>query len=153
MIHAGMPTRRNILAGLGAFALAPAARAASPMIFTDQGAAILGFDTVSYFANGGPIAGNPENALMWKDAVWRFASDANREAFEANPRAYAPQFGGYCAYAVSQGFLTTTDPKIWHIVNGKLYLIHSHPMDREWMRDPEANIVRAEANWPSVLYG
>ncbi|MFA3918070.1 YHS domain-containing (seleno)protein [Ruegeria hyattellae] len=148
-----MPTRRNILAGLGAFALAPAARAASPMIFSQGGAAISGFDTVSYFANGGPLPGRADNALMWKGAIWLFASDSNREVFEANPRAYAPQFGGYCAYAVAQGGLSTTDPNIWHLVNDKLYLIHSQSVDEAWMRDPQAYIERAEANWPEVLYG
>ncbi|MEX0351493.1 MAG: YHS domain-containing (seleno)protein [Paracoccaceae bacterium] len=147
-----MPTRRNILAGLGALALAPAARAASPMIYSQGGAAIAGFDTVSYFVDGGPVPGQPDNALMWKGAVWHFASDENREAFEANPRAFAPQFGGYCAYAVSQGQLSTIDPNIWHVIDDKLYLIHSNNIERIWMRDPMANIELAEANWPEVLY-
>ncbi|TMV07892.1 YHS domain protein [Ruegeria sediminis] len=146
-----MLSRRILLAGLTAFLAAPAAHAETPVFYVNHGAAIGGYDTVSYFRSGGPIPGRPEYAVMWKGAVWQFASQDNRELFEANPRAYAPQFGGYCAYAVGRGYLATTDPEAWRIVDGKLYLTHSPDVARLWRQDIPGNIVLAEQNWPGVL--
>lgn len=147
-----MLNRRQILLGLGVLLTAPAALAETPMFYTLQGAAMSGYDPVTYFNGKGPQRGQPAIAVMWKGAVWHFANDANREAFEANPRAYAPQFGGYCAYAMAQGYATSTEPELWHIVDGKLYLTHSEPIDVLWQQDRDENIALAEANWPAVLY-
>ncbi|MEY8838928.1 YHS domain-containing (seleno)protein, partial [Cribrihabitans sp. XS_ASV171] len=83
---------------------------------------------------------------------WHFTSSANRETFEANPRAYAPQFGGYCAYAVANGYTAATDPHAWHIVDGKLYLTHSARADVLWQQDMAGNIARARSHWPGVLF-
>ena len=126
---------------------------ADPAIFYSRGnAAISGYDTVAYFTRGAPMPGQPDIAVMWKGVIWYFTSVAHREAFEANPRAYAPQYGGYCAYAMSRGYRASTEPEAWHIVNGKLYLIHSLPVHEIWAGDIDGNIVRANANWPGVLH-
>lgn len=147
-----MPTRRYFLSGLAALAFAPAAVAESPIFYADQGTAIGGYDTVAYFASGEAVRGAPDIAVMWKGAVWHFASHENREAFEANPHAYAPQFGGYCAYAMARGYTTKTDPQAWRIVGGKLYLIHSPGIERMWARDVAGNISMAESIWPAPLF-
>ncbi|MBK0326522.1 YHS domain protein [Rhodobacteraceae bacterium F11138] len=128
-----------------------AVRADQPIFYAPDGAAIDGYDVVTYFTAGEPASGDPENAVMWKGALWLFVSDENREKFEANPRAYAPQFGGYCAYGVSLGLVVDTDPQVWAIRNGKLYLIHSRETLASWARDVAGNIQRADANWPQVL--
>ena len=149
-----MFTRRQFLASLAALPVAgsPAAsRAASPMVFTRDGLAINGFDPVAYFAKSGPRLGTPEQALMWKGAVWRFVSARNRVMFESNPWAYAPQFGGYCAYAMSLGEIAVTDPVAWRVYNGKLFLIHDLSTRAFWLRDISGNIKRANDNWPAVL--
>lgn len=146
--------RRNILASATCALLlaAPAAKAEQLQIYyANDGAAIGGYDTVSYFMAETPVMGNPNIAVMWKGAVWYFASHENREAFEANPKAYAPQFGGYCAYAVSRGYTTSTDPNAWKIVDGKLYLVHSQVVENLWERDEQQNIELAEEHWPQVL--
>ena len=134
--------------------LAPAAgpaRAGSPLFHTENGVAIRGYDTVAYFRRGEAVPGRPDIAVAWKGAIWRFASQDNREAFEANPRAYAPRFGGYCAYAVSRGYLAAGDPQAWEIVDGRLYLIHDPALKRVWERDVAGNLALAEANWPALL--
>ncbi|MCV2888854.1 YHS domain-containing (seleno)protein [Ruegeria aquimaris] len=122
------------------------------MFFAQDGVAIRGFDTVAYFRNGAPKRGSPDIAVMWKAAYWHFSSHENREIFEANPRAFAPQFGGYCAYAVARGYLTDTDPDTWQIVEDKLYLVHSPEVARLWQEDIPGNIALAERNWPGVLF-
>ncbi len=152
-----MLNRRTILSyALGALCLsAPAAQSQQSeqvqIFYTAEGAAIDGYDTVSYFMGDSPVRGNPEIAVMWKGAVWYFASHENREAFEANPYAYAPQFGGYCAYAVSRGYTIGTDPMVWKIVDDKLYLVNSSSIEKMWERDVQGNIKMAEDQWPQVL--
>ncbi len=122
------------------------------MFYTADGAAISGYDAVSYFRTGAPVPGQPGIALMWKGALWRFATEDNRDRFERNPRAFAPQFGGYCAYAMTEGLLSSTDPQAWQIVNGRLYLAHSQAIERIWKQNVSKNIREAEAHWPRVLY-
>ncbi len=122
------------------------------MFYADNGLAISGYDAVSYFKLGEPVKGNPDITLMWKGATWRFASEENRDRFERNPRAFAPQFGGYCAYAMATGLLSSTDPHAWQIVDGKLYLTHSEAIERIWKQNVAQNIREADAHWPAVLY-
>ncbi len=148
-----MLNRRSLIAGMTASIAAPTAWAQEkPVFYANDGTAIQGYDTVSYFVDGSPVPGKPDIAVKWKGAMWHFASQKNREAFESNPRAFAPQFGGYCAYAMAQGFLSKTDPNTWLIVEDRLYLIHSQQIERIWHKNLAENIQRAEENWPRVLY-
>ncbi|MFT5067018.1 MAG: YHS domain-containing protein [Yoonia sp.] len=147
-----MLNRRTLIGLLAASPLlARPAFAATPMIYEDGGLAIRGTDPVAYFDENGPVAGSAGHSLMWKGAEWRFSSAANMAAFEAAPETYAPQYGGYCAYAVSQGYTASTDPKAWTIHDGKLYLNYSKGVRRRWSKDIPGNIVLGDANWPTVL--
>ncbi len=85
--------------------------------------AIHGYDTVAYFTEGKPMKGTNEFEEVWEDSRWQFASATNRELFKANPERYAPQFGGYCAGGLAVGEIADGDPKLFTIVDGKLYLI------------------------------
>lgn len=113
--------------------------------------AIRGYDPVAYVVAGSPTKGNPKFEYRWQGAVWQFASAANRARFIKDPERYAPQFGGYCAWAISRGYTADSDPESWRIVDGKLYLIYSKAVQRRWEQDVEGNIAKARANWPSVL--
>lgn len=149
-----MPTRRALLvqaALLPALAGARPARAAEPEIFAKMGIALGGTDPVGYFTDAAPVGGSAAEALMWRGAVWHFASERNRIAFEMDPVAFCPRFGGYCAWAMAQGYLAPTVREAWTIHEGKLYLNASLEIRRRWARDIEGNIARAEANWPAVL--
>ncbi|MDE0944464.1 MAG: YHS domain protein [Alphaproteobacteria bacterium] len=115
------------------------------------GRAIAGYDPVAYFTTGKPVEGDGEITATWKGAEWRFASAANRDLFVATPEKYAPQYGGYCAYAVAQNSTAKIDPTAWAIVNGKLYLNYSHDIQKTWVADQAAFILTADKNWPSVL--
>ncbi|MCG7519222.1 YHS domain-containing (seleno)protein [Ruegeria sp. Ofav3-42] len=148
-----MPTRRFILGAIAAAAFLPAAHAQDmPVYFETDGAVMAGYDPVSYFSGGIPVQGLPEYSVIWKGAEWHFASAENRDLFESNPRAYAPQFGGYCAYAMAQGELISTDPMLWDVVDGRLYLTHSPEIERLWNDDRAEYIQMAEEHWPVVLY-
>ena len=131
--------------------LAPSVRASKPSVYANDGIAIDGTDAVAYFTEGEPVAGSPEFAHDWMGATWHFSTAENRDAFAADPEAYAPQYGGYCAYAVSEGYTASTVPEAWKIVDGKLYLNFSRRIQRRWERDIPGHIESANANWPSVL--
>ena len=148
-------TRRHLLtlavAAPAVTAFAPNAMAATPEVYSEDGIAIDGTDAVAYFTENAPVAGDQAITFDYMGATWRFSSQANRDAFAADPAAYAPQYGGYCAYAVSQGYTASTVPEAWSIVDGKLYLNFSTRVRRIWERDIPGHISAANANWPGVL--
>lgn len=114
------------------------------------GTAIKGYDPVAYFTDGKPVKGTKGFAHAWNGATWLFASAANRDAFAADPAKYAPQYGGYCAWAVSQGYTADVDPSAWRIVDGKLYLNYSPKIQKQWEEDAAGNIAKADQNWPGL---
>ncbi len=113
--------------------------------------AIRGADPVAYFTMGEAVAGLPQYEYEWNGATWRFSSAANKEAFKAEPEAFAPAYGGYCAKAMSEGNVASVDPRAWKIVDGKLYLNYSQEVQEQWVQDIPGNIEKADAMWPSVL--
>ena len=150
-----MLTRRTLLS---AAAAAPAAAlftrpamAAEPYVFSIDGVAIRGADPVAFFTEAAPVVGRREHALMWEGTTWHFASVENMEMFMANPTAYAPKYGGYCAFALSKGSLATTVPEAWTVHDGKLYLNYSVNVRQIWSEDIPGNIALADAQWPAIL--
>jgi YHS domain-containing protein len=113
--------------------------------------AVSGYDPVAYFVEGRPVEGRKDFEIEWNGATWRFANMDNLAAFKAEPEKFAPQYGGYCAWAVSQGGTASTDPEVWGITDGKLYLNYSESVQSQWIQDIPGNIAKAEKNWPGVL--
>lgn len=148
--------RRTVLLAAVAFAtpqiaLSPA-RASDDLVYQSFfGTAIDGTDPIAYFTEDRPIEGDADITYEWKGATWHFASVENRDRFAAEPERYAPQYGGYCAWAVSQGYTASTDPEAWAIVDGKLYLNYSKSVQEKWARDIPEHIASADRNWPGVL--
>jgi YHS domain-containing protein len=115
-----------------------------------HGAALKGYDPVAYFVEGEAAAGSAAISYQWQGANWLFATPEHREAFMADPARYAPQFGGYCAFAVSRGTTADADPHQWAIVDGKLYVNNNAFAKKLWDQDRPANIVAGDANWPLI---
>jgi len=138
---------------LAPVALLPPAASAEPAIYTSafDDIAVQGYDPVAYFTEGKPVKGTKGFATTWNGAEFRFASAANRDAFKANPEKYAPQYGGYCAWAVSQGYTAKGDAKHWKIVDGKLYLNYNTSVQKKWEGDIPGFISAANTNWPDVI--
>lgn len=113
--------------------------------------AIKGYDPVAYFKVGKAVKGDKENSIQWHGANWYFASRENRDAFAASPEQYAPQYGGYCAWAMASGRKAHTDPEVWKIVNGKLYLNCSREAFRKWEADIPGNILKADEYWRKLI--
>jgi YHS domain-containing protein len=146
------------LALILAFAFSPLAIAGPALankapVWTSFGSnvAIKGYDPVAYFSAGKPVKGTAQFKTTYQGAEFQFASAANRDTFAANPARYAPQFGGYCAWAVSQGYTAGIDPNAWAIVGGKLYLNYNKDIQTRWQQNTAGNIAAANRNWPTVL--
>jgi YHS domain-containing protein len=134
------------------FALAVAAHAVAPVNKSLLGSlAVDGYDAVAYFTAGKPVEGSKAFSHEWNGATWRFASAANRDLFAAEPAKYAPQYGGYCAWAVANGYTADADPEAWAVVDGKLYLNYDKKVQAKWQQDVPGHIVKANENWPKLL--
>jgi len=119
-------------------------------VYAVDGVALRGIDPVAYFTEGRPIAGNSRHALMWRGVIWHFATPENLQRFEMNPRAYAPQYGGYCAGAAAAGELAPSDPASFVIHDGRLFLLGSEGERQDWIRQLESGIHAADARWPAL---
>lgn len=141
-----------LIAGLTLVSVPVAAMAAQPQIYTAPftNVAVGGYDTVSYFT-GKPVKGSAQFQTTWKGATWQFANAADLAKFKANPSAYAPQYGGYCAWALAQNRTAKGDPMFWKVVGGKLYLNYDAGVQAKWAKDIPGFIKKADSYWPAVL--
>jgi len=162
------PTRRTLLAGAGAILVVAVAIVLAALwmpdlflqdyepapVFASDGIAIRGTDPVAYFTQGRPVAGSPAYSADWRGATWLFSTAAHRDAFLAEPEAYAPQYGGFCAWAVAEkGKLYSTQPENWTIVAGKLYLNYNDAVQAKWESDSPAFIEAGDRRWPGIIEG
>ena len=120
-------------------------------IYVEEDIAIKGADPVAYFEQGAFVQGDNQFSYDWQGATWHFSSAENRDLFISQPEQYAPQYGGFCAWAVSQGATAPIDPTAWKIVDGKLYLNYNDKVQSRWQKDIPGNIAKADQNWPGVL--
>lgn len=128
-----------------------AALAQKAPVYSDSAGAIRGYDPVAYFTEGRPVKGSPAFTHRWNGAAWRFSSAENRDRFAAAPQAYAPQYGGYCAYGVASGYAVKIEPDAWSVADGKLYLNYDRRVQADWRKDVPGYVRKADANWPGVL--
>ena len=143
---------------LGIAALAPAGSAlANDEINVSTGATLAGpglaahgYDVVAFFTEGKPVIGSDAYALAYHGGAYRFASQADLDAFKANPAKYEPAFGGFCAYGAALGKKFDGDPRFWKIVDGKLYLNLNGDIQAEWSKDIGGNIKKADVNWDRI---
>lgn len=154
-LKAPVTTRRGFMMLGGGLALGAAAATLSPgaanaEVATENGVALKGYDPVAYFTDARPTRGNASVSTTHEGATYHFASVANRDAFAANPTRYTPQYGGYCAWAVAQGYKAPIIPEAWAVVDGKLYLNASRGVQRRWQRDVPGFIAKADATWPTL---
>jgi hypothetical protein len=112
---------------------------------------LKGYDPVAYFTAHQPVEGSKDFTTDWNGATWRFVSAQDRDLFIKDPAKYAPQFGGYCAWAMTRGAEADIDPTCWKIVQGKLYLNYSKDIQQQWQQDIPGNIAKADAAWKALV--
>ncbi|NNE89317.1 MAG: twin-arginine translocation signal domain-containing protein [Silicimonas sp.] len=150
-----MLTRRSFLAATAvlpaAGLIATPALAAEPPVYATDGIAINGYDPVAYFTMSKPVEGEMAHASDWEGVKVLFSSAEHKVMFDADPETFAPKYGGYCAYAVSNGYTATTSPSAWSVYEGRLYLNYNRVVRGLWSRDKAGHVAKADANWPGVL--
>ena len=122
----------------------------SGLTIKGHGLAVHGYDVVAYFTKGEPTVGRAKYSAVHNDATYRFASKAHLEAFKKNPVKFVPQYGGYCAYGVSVRAKFDGDPRLWKIVNGKLYLNLNEDIQKTWEKNIPGNIKKANRHWKRI---
>jgi len=118
--------------------------------FEKNGVAIHGYDPVAYFKENKPVRGAEEWRAEYQGSTFLFASQANRDAFRADPAKYAPQYGGFCASGTAGGYKAKIDPAAFTVVDGKLYLNYNEDVRKRWSGDTKGYIAKADRNWPTV---
>ena len=136
--------------GILALLLSPVVSMAADEINIVDDKAVHGYDVVAYFTEGEPVEGNSSYTAEHEGATYQFSSAENREKFEADPVAYAPQYGGYCAFGTAMGRKFDGDPTAWRIVDDKLYLNLNKDIQTRWLTDVPGFIRGAENNWPII---
>jgi len=120
---------------------------ASNPTFHDDSGALRGYDPVAYFTEQKPVKGSAQFTSNHNGATWYFSSAANKAMFDDNPEKYSPQYGGYCAYGMANGFVVSSDPAAFSLVDDKLYLNYSPGVRDTWLEDVPGNIDSADQNW------
>ena len=120
-------------------------------LFVKDGVAIEGADPVAYFTEETYVPGSADYTYEWQGATWQFSSAENRDLFAENPEQYAPEYGGFCAWAVAaKNSLVPVDPNAWSVVDGKLYLNANQKVQENWLKDVPGFIAEANENWPEL---
>jgi YHS domain-containing protein len=114
-------------------------------LFSDE--AINGYDPVAFFTENKAVEGKGEFTFKWKEAEWKFSSERNMDLFKANPEKYEPEYGGYCAFAISTGFSANCNPSSFVIIDEKLYLFDSDEIKSDWLKNRDKNIREGNRNW------
>ena len=140
-----------LFASSAVFAAPPVNTLKSGLFGGHSDTAILGYDPVAYFTDGKPVKGQDSLAFEWMGAKWKFASQAHLDAFKATPEKYAPQYGGYCAYGVSQDNLVSIEPDKFKVLDGKLYLNYDAGVQEKWLKDPAGYNRLADAKFQALL--
>ena len=130
---------------MGLAAQPPQMASADPSI---NAAALQGYDPVAYFTEGKAVPGTWVFFVTYRDSMYRFASQENEKLFRADPERYLPQYGGFCAFGMSNNVKLPLDPEAWQIRDGKLFVFLTKDFRDRWLEDPEGRLALSEANWP-----
>ena len=143
--------KRLLTVFLGAgFLFSPISALAAPdAVYTNwrDNVAADGYDVVTFFS-GKPQPGKLEFSTRYEGADWFFFSQANKDLFLTNPELFAPQYGGYCAWAVAKGKLAPGSPDYWHVEDGRLFFKYNARVERRWQKKRASFIRTADARWP-----
>jgi YHS domain-containing protein len=130
----------------------PAMAQTKKLVNVDKnGIAVKGYDPVAFFTQNKPVKGKPDFASDYNGAKYLFASAEDKATFDANPSKYEPQFGGFCAYGVSQGHTAPIKIDTFQIVDGRLLFNYDLDVKKEFQKDTQGNLKKADQNWPGIV--
>jgi YHS domain-containing protein len=119
----------------------------------DASVMLKGHDVVAYFNDAKHMMGRPDLKSVYEGVTFRFASAANKAAFDAAPAKYLPQYGGYCANGISYGIPWGGDADTWLLQGGRLFIFGGEASRRAFLMDRELNTQRADKYWAEEIKG
>jgi YHS domain-containing protein len=150
--HRGEGDMRKLLTLLVGIALTGATAYAKDLVNVDPaGLALQGYDPVAFFSDGKAVSGKADLTALYQGATYRFATEQHQATFNQDPARYAPAFGGFCAYAVSQGHTAPVEIDTWQILDGRLLLNYNLKVKGMFDADRQANVKKADSNWPNLV--
>lgn len=117
----------------------------------NNGLALQGYDPVAYFEDSKAIQGKEAFSVEYMGARYQFSSETNKALFLKNPSQYEPQYGGYCAFGMSNGYKAPIQPEAFTIVNNKLYLNYNSKVKEQWLKEQTKRIEKANENWEKLI--
>jgi YHS domain-containing protein len=117
----------------------------------EQGVALQGYDPVAFFTDAKPVSGSDAYVASYHGATYHFASAEHRDLFVKSPEHYAPSYGGFCAYGVSQGHTAPVKIETWQIVGGHLVLNYDLGVKANFDKHQKELLHKADGNWKSLV--
>jgi len=115
-----------------------------------EGVGAHGYDPVAFFTQGKAIKGDSKWQSAYGGAIYYFQSVAAKDIFDKDPAKYAPQYGGYCAMAMTMGQLEDADPNYFVVHDHKLLLQRNEKAHMMFSKDLKANHKKADENWAKL---
>lgn len=113
-----------------------------------QGVILKGYDVVAFFKERKAVKGSSELSATYQNATYWFTSAANKAEFAKDPAKYAPQYGAFCAYGVTVGVLADPEvPDAFLVYKGKLYVCGNQGALKDFKKEIDSNIDKANVNW------
>lgn len=116
--------------------------------------AIQGYDPVAYFTHNEAQEGSRDISTDYQGVIYYFASEKNKNLFQAAPQKYEPQYGGYCAYAMASGDKVKIDPETFKIQDGRLFLFYNFRFTNtltKWNKDESMFLRDADSEWLKII--
>lgn len=117
--------------------------------------AYYGNDLTTYYDGEGKLLlGKKEFLLDYDGLKLQFASKANLEKFKKNPNKYLPEYGGWCAIALTSNVLIQPDFNHYKVQDGELLFFEVRAFfngKTAWERDPDINKIVADKKFNDIF--
>jgi YHS domain-containing protein len=119
----------------------------------DERVMLKGHDVVAYFTQGRHALGSSQFKSVYEGVTFRFASAEHKALFDANPKKYQPEYGGYCANGIAYAIPWGGDADTWRMIDGRLFINGGPGSKAAFELDLKRNIELADRYWRDEVAG
>lgn len=109
--------------------------------------ALGGYCPVCYIAAGKANMGTDKFTSELNGKTYQFVSAGTKAMFDKEPAKFLPQYDGYCAFGMSLGKKFESDPTVFTVIEGKIYLNKNAEVKGLFSKDTSSHLVKADAQW------
>lgn len=114
---------------------------------------LSGADVVAYFTESRHVQGQPQWRSTYEGVAFYFASAGHKALFDADPKKYLPQYGGFCATGIVYAIPRGGDAGTWRMIDGRLYIFADAAARDAFDLNPKGNIALADTYWKTEVAG